>query len=480
MIIPPLQPNHGAPKTRRQFLGQGVISFSGTLVAPSVLSLVTREAYGAACEAPKSSGMLPFICIDLGGGANLAGANVIVGGAGNQKDYLPSGSYGSLGLSPEIEPASVVVNEEFGLAFHPESRFLQGMVAATDPATRSRIDGGVFCTVSGDDTQNNPHNPMYWIAKAGLGGEVLSMIGTGDTLSGGRAMAPPSSINSQFAPAKVASSQDAIALVTSGRLGEILGTKGVQKVISATNAMSESALKRFYKQTYSSQLKDLVSCTYSNAEAQLAKYTREAVDPAQDNILSNIFNINNREENRAAAIAKLVLDGMAGGGTISLGGYDYHNNPRTNTDPRDLNAGNIVGKILEYAGQRKKDLMVYVFTDGGISCRPEASNQDADTGRFNPSSDSGSRSCAFAMVHRGEGGRPELAIPGRQIGGFTSNGGVDAKLNLISNSVENLSKSIVLNYLALHGREGEVADVVGDNPFQSDLGSYLMFKKMVG
>ena len=32
------------------------------------------------------SGMVPFICFDLAGGANLAGSNVMVGGAGGQND----------------------------------------------------------------------------------------------------------------------------------------------------------------------------------------------------------------------------------------------------------------------------------------------------------------------------------------------------------------------------------------------------------
>ena len=37
---------------------------------------------------------------------------------------------------------------------------------------------------------------------------------------------------------------------------------------------------------------------------------------------------------------KLVIDGIAGCGTIEMGGYDYHGNRRTG-DARDLRAGRV-------------------------------------------------------------------------------------------------------------------------------------------
>ena len=475
--LAPLVSQHGTPRTRRDFIGQGIISMTATMAAPSILSLVGQNAYG--CEAPKASGMMPFICIDLGGGANLAGANVIVGADGGQKNFLAAGSYASLGLSGGIEPGQVSLNEEFGLAFHPESRVLQGMLAATAPATRAKVDGGVFCTISGDDTGNNPHNPMYWLAKAGLSGEVVSLIGTSDNISGGRAAAPNASINPLYMPSRIGSNRDAINLVSAGQLGDILGEKGVKKVLDATKMMSESALARHYKKSYGEQFKDIVGCAYANSEAQLTKYSPEMADPNQDEVATGIFNLNNGDENRAASVAKLILDGMAGGGTITLGGFDYHNNPRTTTDARDLNAGNIVGKILEYASQKQKDLMIYVFTDGGISCRASDENLDAASGRFNASSDSGTRSCAFTLVHKAEGGRPPLANEGRQIGNFSNNGAVNSRANLISNSVENLSKIIVANYLALNGRLEDLANVVGDDPFGAEIQKYLIYAGLV-
>ena len=60
-----------------------------------------------------------------------------------------------------------------------------------------------------------------------------------------------------------------------------------------------------------------------------------------------------------------------------------------------------------------------------------------------------------------------------------SGGSVDGGVNKISTSVESLTKAVVANYLALHGKEGDLAKVVGDNPFGMDLEKYLAFTKLV-
>ena len=92
--LDPLEFQHGTQRSRRDLLGQGIISLGASLAAPSLLSLVSKNAYAQSDQSCQSSesqeSMLPFLCIDLGGGANLAGANVIVGGPGGQKDFLAS------------------------------------------------------------------------------------------------------------------------------------------------------------------------------------------------------------------------------------------------------------------------------------------------------------------------------------------------------------------------------------------------------
>ena len=75
-------------------------------------------------------------------------------------------------------------------------------------------------------------------------------------------------------------------------------------------------------------------------------------------------------------------------------------------------------------------------------------------------------------------GRATLRTGKRQIGGFKPGGSVDNFAATTSNSVINLNKAFVANYLALHGQEGTLADVVGDNPFGASLDQFLFFNKI--
>ena len=64
---------------------------------------------------------------------------------------------------------------------------------------------------------------------------------------------------------------------------------------------------------------------------------------------------------------KLVVEGYAGAGTISMGGFDYHTGDRSTGELRDLRAGRCMGACLEFAARRGKPLMLYVFSDGSLS-----------------------------------------------------------------------------------------------------------------
>ena len=82
---------HGKPVTRRELLGQGLISGGAFVIAPSLLgsiyaqSSMAQEAIAKNC--PSDDGAkdsLGAIVVELAGGGNLAGGNVWVGGRGGQ------------------------------------------------------------------------------------------------------------------------------------------------------------------------------------------------------------------------------------------------------------------------------------------------------------------------------------------------------------------------------------------------------------
>src|SRR5256886_16123659 len=87
---------------------------------------------------------------------------------------------------------------------------------ATTPATAAGTNGAVLCAMSQNDTQNNPHNPMYGVAMAGAQGLLLTLIGTESSASGGNSQAPMALIDPSLQPTTINQPSDATALVDTG------------------------------------------------------------------------------------------------------------------------------------------------------------------------------------------------------------------------------------------------------------------------
>ncbi len=180
---------------------------------------------------------------------------------------------------------------------------------------------------------------------------------------------------------------------------------------------------------------------------------------------------------------KMVCDGFAGAGCVSFGGYDYHGGGRVTGEGRDFEAGVAIGAMLEYAATRTDilgnpapvPLMLYVFSDGALSSNGQIDNTaDANVnGRTVPggggkgmwTSDNSGRSASLYIVFdpTNPGVRPPLRggdLARRQMGYFRANGSLETSALQISDNVPSLAESVVLNYLALHGREDELDTVL--------------------
>lgn len=372
-----------------------------------------------------------------------------------------------------------MVNSELGLKFHSDSGILRGIQSTTASTTRAKVDGGIFCTSSADDTGNNPHNPMYWLSKAGAGGELTQLIGSRNTETGGRSTAPVQSIDPALQPVIINRPEDALSLVSVGKLHEIFDQNKAEKIMKAIEKLSETKIQSLSNMTLPSQIKTLVQCGYIQSNSLINQYNADTLDPRIDPLVNMAFdNLGNGNQRKTATIAKLVLDGYVGSGTIEKGGYDYHTKDRARGEIRDFEAGELIGRVLQLASLKGKDVMIYVITDGGVSAKAIVDDSNEGRGKYAWTGDSGQRSSAFMLLHR-NAGRPTLRTTGqRQIGHFKSNGAVENGAGATSNSVTNLVKAIVSNYLSLHGEEGRLAEVVGDNPFGANLNDYLLFNKI--
>ena len=233
--------NHPRPVTRRQLIAQGFRAGSAVVIGGGVLSLFAnpRAAYALAQDletlkkqcgiASVGAGKIPFICFDLAGGANMSGSNVLVGGPGGQLDFLSTAGYSKLGLPGDMIPPVVSaitqkdhVDQTMGLAFHSDSAFLRGMLTNVSAGAAANINGAVIPARSENDTGNNPHNPLYGIARAGANGKLLGLIGSRNSDSGGNSMAPVMMLNAKDRPTKVDRPSDVTGLVDTGALVGLL------------------------------------------------------------------------------------------------------------------------------------------------------------------------------------------------------------------------------------------------------------------
>ncbi|MBX3702618.1 MAG: hypothetical protein KF822_02460 [Steroidobacteraceae bacterium] len=487
---PLYQQDHPRPVTRRQFVAQGFMTGAATVLAPSIFGMFAnpRAAHAALSpdlEALKQScgiavagaGKIPFICIDLAGGANMVGSNVLVGGQGGQLDFLSVAGYGRLGLPGDMvpnapnpgSPTNDFVDSTLGLRFHSDSAFLRGIVNRVSPTTAANINGAVIPARSENDTGNNPHNPMYGIWRAGADGELLTLIGSQSSDSGGNSMAPAALIDPSVRPTKVDRTSDVTGLVDTGRLVGLLAQDDAVRVMESIQRLSDRKLARVDTAiTRDAIIKQMVRCNYVKAADLADRYgDPSALNPQLDpdivgpaGIFSQAEFNADAEFRKTAAVMKLVINGYAGAGTITMGGYDYHGQGRATGEIRDLRAGRCMGACLEYAARRGVPLMLYVFSDGSLSADGVVDNTVDGRGKFMWTSDNQQTAASFFLVYN-PAGRAQLYTGDnrppeqhRQIGWFRRDASVETSSTPAANNVNLLVNTVILNYMALHGEQG--------------------------
>jgi hypothetical protein len=464
--------DHKRPVTRRDFLAQGFLSGVGLVMAPTVLGMFgARRANAQAfvCSVRAGAGLVPFIVLDLAGGANIAGSNVLVGGPGGQLDLLTAAGYSQLGLPSGMTPGNAnQVNTEFGLAFHADSAFLRGMLSKTSTTTRANVNGTIFCARSDNDTGNNPHNPMYGINKAGANGDLVALVGTDASDSGGNSAAPMAMIDPSVRPTKVASASDATGLVDTGKLVSLLNQTQAGQVAKAAEDISAIKLTKVAEDP---NLEELVHCSYVQTTDLISRFGNpDVVNPNLDTDIvgtgTSIFTateLNQARFQKSAAVMKLVVGGYAGAGTIEQGGYDYHDGTRATGEDRDFQAGQMMGSMLEFAARKAAPLMLYVISDGALTSNGMIDNSTGGRGKGQWTGDNSDAAATFVLVYSPTG-PPALTRPNaNQIGYYRPNGSVETAATAVANNVTLLAQSIVLNYLALHNRAGEFASVLPMN-----------------
>jgi len=483
---------HKRPVTRRDFMAQGFLTSAATVMVPTSLVLMLNprtaraldadiQAQKVACGITAGAGKIPFICFDLAGGGNIAGSNVLVGGVGGQQDFLSAAGYAKLGLPGTMTPnLAGQIESRLGLLFHVDSAHARGIIERTSPTTQAFTNGVVIPALSNNDTNTNPHNPMYGIAEAGARGALLSLIGSEASQSGGNSMAPLSMVDPTLTPTVVRQASDVTGLVNTGVLGTLFSNPA--DAVSVLESMSRISGQKFANVTTllptDTSVKAAANCNYVKSAYLAENYSNPAaLNPDLDPLIvdqtatrgTGIFSQaeyqSNNDFQTTAAIMKMVISGYAGAGTIELGGYDYHGQGRSTGEVRDLNAGRCIGACLEYAARVQKPVMIYVFSDGGISANNVIDTSTDGRDKFMWISDNESAAATYFLVYNPTG-QPQLSTAGgvsaaqhQQIGLYTSDGSVNGAGSPAASSVLLLVETVLLNYMALHGQTGQFQTV---------------------
>ena len=429
-----------------------------------------------------------------------------LGQQGGQLDFLSTGGYERQGLPGDMIPPIVnpqtqtndFIDQQLGLAFHSDSAFLRGMMTRISPATAANINGAVIPARSDNDTSNNPHNPMYGLARAGSDGSLLTLIGSENSDSGGNSMSPAMMIDLSIRPTKVDRPSDVTGLVDVGDLVSVFSQQDAvavmesiyrisdQKMIDVDNGQSISA---------DDVLKDLVRCGYLKS-ADLADRFGDptTLDPAGDPLIvgpTGIFSSaefsagdrSAREFQKTASVMKMVINGFAGAGTIEMGGYDYHGGARAEGEVKDFRAGQCMGACLEYAAITGTPLMLYVMSDGSLSSDGTIDNSIDGRGKGEWTSDNSSTAAPFFLVYNPTsqatviGATPELQAIHQQIGYMRMDGSVETASTPAANNVNLLAETIILNYMALHGEQANFGTLfpnhgLGNSTLQDSLTAF--------
>jgi hypothetical protein len=486
---PLLYSDHKTPVTRRDFLASGLLGMTTMALSSTTLALMSKNVFAqSACSAgPLMNGNVPFLCIDIAGGMNIAGGNAIIGQA-------PSGFQGEvggvlshfrrLGIPDEYHPSKTgMIDNTFGLKFHSSSGILQGMNEVLLPRAgdlkdlRKYVDGVIIGGVTNDDTQNNPLNTVYMAHKVGAKGDLVQLIGTKNSVSGGESFPPPDQIDLTKKPSPLGSFQASEGLLSIGQ--NIMDPS----FLNPSGTGGSNRMKRFMEllgRSGSSQ-RNAISAKSTELEMEMNKYQERlngtqsifnTFAPDQLNPLKNATHRTVLEktygktlatftggEVMSSNIVNLLTTRIAGAGTISVGGGDYHDGTARTGQNKDVEVGRYIGNAIRMASLRNVPLFIHVFTDGGVVGDAAGMVDPQLPNRTVWASDDGTRSAALMIVFKparersSPSGNDEysnflLTNKTRQIGYFKPGGGNALDAHSLSNNVSKLWKGIILNYMA--------------------------------
>ncbi|MCB0357519.1 MAG: hypothetical protein KDD40_10950, partial [Bdellovibrionales bacterium] len=483
-----LHDDHPVPTTRREFLAQGLMGFAGYMVAPSLLHLISTQAHAqsvAECTTLLTPDLtMPgFLHLNLSGGAGLTGQwavrkiadpNRPLATRNNEDNLVFLSNYRSLGLGANsgafnritnqfANPFQVVESDgDTGAQLFKRMRDIAATACANTSAT------GVAVASQDDTGSNNKFGPQGIIHAVQKAKEIKFRIAQNLSNRSGTALTgvnqDVAGRNRPYAPIVANSLNDILRVIGQAPSSEtesganiVLNDDEKKKMLEVINNLSGS------------QARNVASIGSANRENFVKLYQeasgksycqlivpQASVDPYENTEVASLWqtqiqgsfsNLSN-DADRVKGIASLVhsaVNGWAGTVGINLGGYDYHGNNRNATDPRDGDAGLIIGGALKTAEILNKPLFILVTSDGATGA------QSSDNRFANWASDRGNGGCMLAFMFdprnaTGQSKAGYLATVDSQIGHYSD--GQAASDNTLVGDPERATMAVIHRYLA--------------------------------
>ncbi len=491
--------DHKLPSNRRDFLSSGIMGLSTMALVPSLL-LQSPDALASQCSSGSAGCGIPFLSFEGAGGMSIAGGNAMVGFDPNQEQEsfganMKMTDYIRLGLPPDMHPSKAgMLNKSYGLVFHSTSGLLAGLdeilapAVQGDPDLRQSIDGIILCARSGDDSGANPTNAAFQVQKAGSRGKLVQLIGGTNSDTGSRSPAVATQIKSELRSSRITRFSEASGLLSLGSnimnnsfLDAANGAGGTKRVKSFLNhilSLSKNRMDKFVNQQKEAEamiksqkgtkklFEDFspASLNPSNSVTQLAQL-QEAFGGAGNAV----------DDESIASVANLVTERIAGCGSFTIGGCDYHNGSAASGQIKDKQIGRYIGKCIKLAAAKGQNLFIHLYTDGGVGGANGGTTENTPegAGRVIWTNDSGTRSAQLCIVYKHGHNRDangSLILNDRQgdpktrqVGFFNKAGGINLASSSVANSTDQIWKAVVLNYMAC------MSTAVGDLAISADV-----------
>ncbi len=488
--------------TRRDFLKAGVIPFAASITPLSVLEALLMGSNANAVVCPPVGGggpmhgFLPLMTVHLSGGGTLAANRLAKDIGGNIITNMDTCGLGNA-LSGANSTSFQGVGGWFTSNAALDSGFLRGLKqAATQtglpPLLANYLQNTAVlsvCVPSQDDSSMNPFDISSLAKHAGVTGTNIAQV-AGPSSPGNLPV-----LATEYPAAQQVAINSVADLTSAVGVGGILQTtySNVQRgqLFGLIKRLSDEQASRLLASSANGQeVADLVDCSTA-ANQTIAAATPPAVDPftvtaaaagGTGQTIAQAMQLiwgatPSTQDAVAAASAYVSLTKLAGAVKHMRGGYDYHNGTRTSGDAKDLEAGLLVGHLLQTAAALQIPLYLWVATDG--ACRSMLSSAQDSVW----TSDGGSRGMNFVFAYD-PAGRPKLSAPPTIVAGNADQMGYFTSAQTASNSLipgwnaTSAALAVAYNYLvlsklkaglALPAAQAFAASVLDDSPTAASL-----------